>query len=134
MTWQVLFWLFRQLSIKNVNNISFWFIYPLVSSLKSSPYSFYLGIPMYQKWSLPLTISSVNITKSAIPLNLATFPEGILNEKLHFLCSFNKGKKGAFSRPEPWTFGVLTMDFRFLLLFQKVEMEWQIIQEINSGR
>ena len=37
--------------------------------------------------SFTLRISSVNVTKSAVPADLVTFIEGILNEKFHFLCS-----------------------------------------------
>ena len=37
--------------------------------------------------SFPLRVSSVNVTKSAFSLDLATFTEEILNGKLHFLCS-----------------------------------------------
>ena len=40
-----------------------------------------------KKWSFPLRISSVNVTKSQFPANLVTFTEEILNEKLKFLCS-----------------------------------------------
>ena len=37
-----------------------------------------------KKWSFPLRISSVNVTKSAV---LVSFTEETLNGKLHFLCS-----------------------------------------------
>ena len=37
-------------------------------------------VALYKKWSFSLRISSVNVNKS-------TFAEGILNGKLHFLCS-----------------------------------------------
>ena len=40
---------------------------------------------MHKKWSLPLTISSVNVTS----VNDFTFTEEILNGKLHFLCSLS---------------------------------------------
>ena len=40
-----------------------------------------------QKWSFPLRISSVNVTKSAENCGLVTLTEEILNGKLHFLCS-----------------------------------------------
>ena len=42
-------------------------------------------ISLRKKWSFPLRISSVNVTKSATA-NLVTFTEEILNGKLHFLC------------------------------------------------
>ena len=40
-------------------------------------------IPLNEKWSFPLRISSVNVTRSAG----VTLTEEILNVKLHFLCS-----------------------------------------------
>ena len=43
-----------------------------------------------KKWSVPLMISSVNVTKSAVSADLVTFTEEILNGKLHFLCSATK--------------------------------------------
>ena len=41
---------------------------------------------LHKKWSFPLSISSVNVIKSAVPYNLVTFTEEIGNGKLHFLC------------------------------------------------
>ena len=38
------------------------------------------------RWSFPLRISSVNVTKSTVSCNFFTFTEEILNGKLHFLC------------------------------------------------
>ena len=40
-----------------------------------------------KKWSFPLRILSVNVTKSAVSCGLVTVTEEILNGKLHFLCS-----------------------------------------------
>ena len=37
-----------------------------------------------KKWSFPLRISSVNVTKSAETADLVTFTEEILNGKLHY--------------------------------------------------
>ena len=45
------------------------------------------ALPLHEKWSFPLRISSVNVTKSTVPCCLATFTEEILNGELHFLCS-----------------------------------------------
>ena len=49
---------------------------------------------MHKKWSFPLRISPVNVTKSAgmwpnpqFPADLVTFTVEILDGKLHFLCS-----------------------------------------------
>ena len=55
--------------------------------------SLYLSINLWNihtrfwkwKWSFPLRISSVNMTKSTVSCD--TFTEEILNEKFHFLCS-----------------------------------------------
>ena len=40
-----------------------------------------------KKWSFPLTISLVNVTKSTISCGFGLISEEILNGKLHFLCS-----------------------------------------------
>ena len=45
---------------------------------------------MHKNWSFPLKISSVNVTKFTVSCGFVTFTEEILNEKLHFLCSFVK--------------------------------------------
>ena len=42
---------------------------------------------LYRKWSFPLKISWINVTKSAGTADLVTLTEEILNRKLHFLCS-----------------------------------------------
>ena len=42
---------------------------------------------LYRKWSFPLRIYSVTMTKSAVSCGFVTFTEEILNGKLHFLCS-----------------------------------------------
>ena len=42
---------------------------------------------LHKKWSFPLRISSVNVTKSAVSCGFGPFTEEILNGKLHFLCS-----------------------------------------------
>ena len=42
---------------------------------------------MHKKWSFPLGISSVNVTKPQKFADLVTFIEEILDGKLHFLCS-----------------------------------------------
>ena len=41
---------------------------------------------LHKKWSFPLKISSVNVTKSAGNCGLVTVAEEIFNGKLHFLC------------------------------------------------
>ena len=48
-------------------------------------------VALHKKWSFPLRISSVNVTKSATT-DLVTFTEEILNGKLHFLCVSNTYK------------------------------------------
>ena len=40
--------------------------------------------PLQKKSSFPLRISSVNVTKSAVPSDLVTFTEKILDGELHF--------------------------------------------------
>ena len=40
--------------------------------------------PQYKKWSCPLRISSVNLTKSAVSADFVTFTKEILNGKLYF--------------------------------------------------
>ena len=42
---------------------------------------------LHKKWSFPLRISSINLTKSAGNCDLVTFTEEILHGKFHFLCS-----------------------------------------------
>ena len=42
---------------------------------------------LHKKWSFPLRISSINVTKSAGNCELVIFTEEILNGKLGFLCS-----------------------------------------------
>ena len=42
---------------------------------------------LHKKWSFPLRISPVNMTKSTGNCGLVTFTEEILDRKLHFLCS-----------------------------------------------
>ena len=62
---------------------SFWLLLGLVK------------VSLHKKWSFPLRISSVNVTKSSVscgfgpqfPKDLVTYTEEILNGKLHFLCS-----------------------------------------------
>ena len=58
-------------------------------------------ITLHKKWSFPLRIFSVNVTKPQFPhiywrnpdpADFLTFTEEILNEKLHFLCSVTKMK------------------------------------------
>ena len=44
---------------------------------------FPLRLPLH---IFPLRISSVNVIKSAVPGDLVTFTEEILNRKVHFLC------------------------------------------------
>ena len=44
---------------------------------------------LHKKWSFPLSISSVNVTKSVgNGADLVTFTEEILNRKLHFCAVF----------------------------------------------
>ena len=50
-----------------------------------SIFDFCRYLSLIRKWSFPLGISSVNVTKSAA--DLVTFTREILNRKLHFLCS-----------------------------------------------
>ena len=51
---------------------------------------------LQKKWSFPLRISSVNVTKSTdnyvtqVTAGLVTFTKEIINGKLHFLCSETK--------------------------------------------
>ena len=47
----------------------------------------FAGYSLHKKWGFPLSISSLNVTKSAGNCDLVTFTEEILNGKLHFLCS-----------------------------------------------
>ena len=47
---------------------------------------------LHKKWSFPLRISSVNMTKLHFPADLVTLTEEILNGKLHFLCSEQSGQ------------------------------------------
>ena len=42
---------------------------------------------LYKKWSFPLRLSSINVTKFEFPSNLVNFTEDILNRELLFLCS-----------------------------------------------
>ena len=44
-------------------------------------------VALHKKWSFPLRISSVNVTKSAETADLVTFTEEMINGTLHFLCS-----------------------------------------------
>ena len=44
-------------------------------------------LSLHKKWSFPLRISSVNVTKLEFPADLVIFTEEIVNGKLHFLCS-----------------------------------------------
>ena len=39
---------------------------------------------LHKKWSFPLTISSINVAKSAVSCGLVTFTEETLDGKLHF--------------------------------------------------
>ena len=48
---------------------------------------------LHKKWSSPLRISSVNVTKSAV----STFTEEILKGKLYFLCSDTCYCKSSFT-------------------------------------
>ena len=43
---------------------------------------------LHKKWSFPLRISSVNVTKSQETADLVTFTEEILDGKVHFLCNY----------------------------------------------
>ena len=63
--------------------------YILLSSLYKA-FLLYFSLVFYSlhnKWSFPLRISSVDVTKSAISTDGATFTKKVLNEKLHFSCS-----------------------------------------------
>ena len=68
-----------------------------------------------------------------IPTDLSTFTEGNLNEKLHFLCSVNRGEKGAFPSLEPWNICVLTIHLSNFVSTNyfpdRAELEWQIFQD-----
>ena len=56
---------------------------------------------LHKQWSFPLRISSVNADESAVPVDFVTFTEGIVNGKLHFLCSAVRQSK-AFHE-QGWT-------------------------------
>ena len=45
------------------------------------------GYPLHKKWSFPLTISLVNVTKSAVFYGFGHIFEEIFNRKPHLLCS-----------------------------------------------
>ena len=89
--------------------------------------------PLHKKWSFPLRISSVNVTKSAVSSGFVTFTEAILNGKLHFLCSepykngvsnahhnysfgLNVETKFVFSK---WILTILAIIFWDILMFEK---------------
>ena len=44
-------------------------------------------IPLHIEWSFPLKIASVNVTKTAVSPDSATFTEETLNGELQFVCS-----------------------------------------------
>ena len=59
----------------------------------------FCSVTLHKNWSFALTISSVNVSKSAVSLDLVTFTKEILNGKLHFSCSvsnINSYKYGNF--------------------------------------
>ena len=127
---------------KSGNEISFWFVYSFVGPLIFSPYIFLFGFPRYQnftlhkKWSFPLRVSSVNVAKSTnscgFGAGLVTFTGGILSEKLHFLCSVNRGEKGAFPSLEPWNIGVLTIDLLWFYLKLIFRYSWTRMADISG--
>ena len=47
-------------------------------------------VTLHKKWSFPLRISPVNMTKSAVSCSLVTFTIEILNGKLQVLCSITQ--------------------------------------------
>ena len=44
-------------------------------------------LSLHKKWSIPLRISSVNVSKPQFSANLVIFTEEIHDRKLYFLCS-----------------------------------------------
>ena len=60
-------------------------------------------IALHKKWSFPLRISSVNMTKSTGNCGLVTFTEEILNGKLHFLCSVGSSTPLTYRELDPWS-------------------------------
>ena len=87
----------RLLSSNNQRSVFFYLFAQVYESAKLllnlSPKHFYWFktipgfISLLRKWSFPLRISSVNVTKSLEIADLVTFTEEILVGKLHFLCS-----------------------------------------------
>ena len=68
-----------------------WFDMP--QSLRSMTRKiFILEVSLLEKWSFPLRISSVNVTKSVESCGLVTFAGEIFNVKLRFLCSVLKAQ------------------------------------------
>ena len=51
-------------------------------------------ISLHKKWSFPLRISPVNVTKSDFPADLVTFTGEILNEKLDFCAAYYALQQG----------------------------------------
>ena len=77
----------QQCSSKAMNDNMSWIyqmeIYFLTRKIVCKPQK----ATLHKKKSFPLRISSVNVTKSAVPTDLLTFTEEILIRKLHFMCS-----------------------------------------------
>ena len=48
---------------------------------------------LHKQWSFPLRISLVNVTTLQFPVDLVTFTEEILNEKLHFYAVLRNRKR-----------------------------------------
>ena len=64
-------------------------------------------ITLHKKWSFPLRISTVNVSKFAETADLVTFTKEILNVKLRFLCSITFAATFEF---------IFFMDYLWLLI------------------
>ena len=71
---------------------------------------------LHKKWSFPLRIFSVNLTKSAGSADFVTFTEAIRNGKLHSLCSV-------------WIFAIAGITLHSWLL---IEINFNRFDEINA--
>ena len=102
---------------------------------------------LHKKWSFPLRISSVNVTKSAEEspnstketADLVTLTEEILNGKLHFLCSdiyFNRVRIKVFIKPLSYTWKMLRNPVRanFGALQRDVKPFWTQVFSLNKER
>ena len=58
----------------------------------------FLQVVLHKKWSFPLRIFSVNVTKFAVS-DLVTFTEEIYNGKVHILCNVENKQSYVFLSP-----------------------------------